>query len=567
MGERAGMEALEPRRLFNGGDIDHSFGDDGFVTLTKGAEISNIFPLENGEILLAGNQPDAGPYVRRLFADGTIDSSFTASGLIPSVRHVLAYGAYALDNRGGLIVAGADHHGVMQVLRVTPSGEIDPHFGINSEERVPLQSIDSVTALPDGRIVVSGIASSDYDPDLSVSSETHGFYVFTAKGRGDNVFGRYLVPTALTSERNDVQFTGTTTLDQERFVALNDGKLLYVNQMNDRATTFDPDNGSSSTSQTWIEAKLFLIKGAHDSSFKFDRTNVLPYQGDVYLDWLEPSPDGGALLIYDVGTPSSDGQSESFQTYSAKFDADGTLHPVAVSEGLEGIVSARDVDGSFFITGESTITRSGSDGTIDNSFQTDPELASSGVMVKALAIADDGGILAAYSRIDEISHDVTSTFIVKLQRTDAPSGLFAGHDLHAARIGGYYFTVKWTDDDGVDFLSLGDNDLYAISPDGIHRSAKLVSTDRSTDAKSITTTYRVTSPSGSWQASDNGTYQIAIRRGTVSDIHGKLAGGRVIGRFKVVIQSIPEAISMAAADTRVESIYQASLVELAGLAE
>jgi hypothetical protein len=158
-------------------------------------------------------------------------------------------------------------------------------------------------------------------------------------------------------------------------------------------------------------------------------------------------------------------------------------------------------------------------------------------------VAPDGQILAVFVRDYSDPHDASS-FVVKLQRSDAPSGLFEGHDVHAAR-SGYYFNIHWQDDDGGDLSSLGNDDVYVILPDGTHRSVKLVSTSGANGAKEVTATYRVTSADGMWDASDDGTYQVAIRRGAVSDIHGKFAGGRTIGRFKIMVTAVPEALSIS----------------------
>lgn len=543
MGERAGIEALEPRRLFNGGDLDHSFGDNGFATLSKGANIFSLFTLDNCEMIVAGNQSDGSPYVRRLFADGSIDSSFTANGLITSIRHELSSAwAYALDIRGGLLIGGQNRQGTLEILRVTPQGAIDPHFGSGGLSVVPLQRMSSITALPDGRTVVAGVSGYRSNEEDSTSDELHGVLVLAKNGKVDKNFnGGAPVQTADLYSRYDGYIDADNSLVSEYYLPLSDGRFVGIQDIESSSSIETGDGQIDYPPSDHMSGAIYLPDGrSPDIQF--------PEDGALSAVLCGPPQDLGNRtfkVFYASESDSSDGSETGSNTFSVVVNSDGSLQTAQpVGDAFLSATQAVEDHGILVLGSDYEVYRATADGQVDTSFHQDAALqdVDNSLYRSALAIAPDGNILAVFNRNPDSNN--VSSFVVKLQRSDAPSGVFEGHDVHTTRTG-YYFNVHWHDDDGVDLSSLGNDDVYVILPDGTHRSVKLVSTSGMGGATEITATYRVTLADGQWDATDNGTYQVAIRRGAVSDIHGKFAGGRVIGRFKVNIQPTPEAITIA----------------------
>src|SRR5205814_4814372 len=123
----------------------------------------------------------------------------------------------------------------------------------------------------------------------------------------------------------------------------------------------------------------------------------------------------------------------------------------------------------------------------------------------AAVLTSDGQIVVAGASFGK------QASLVKLQRSDSPTGLFGGSPIKKPRSTSYRFNVTWQDDAKVDRHSLGSGDVAIDFPDGSVHSAKLLSADKSDDAQVISTVFRIAAPGGSWDNADNGTYQVRIR--------------------------------------------------------
>ena len=153
----------------------------------------------------------------------------------------------------------------------------------------------------------------------------------------------------------------------------------------------------------------------------------------------------------------------------------------------------------------------------------------------SLTNADDGEVLALYQReFDGPSGRTTSSFLAKIQTSDAPAGVFSGTSIRTERTS-YTFKITWADDGMVDASSLGSSDVLVVAPDGSELRARRLSIDPTSDSGVIEATYRSIGPAGSWDAADNGTYFIRVRSNHVFDTDGHAARGRVVGRFEVRI--------------------------------
>ena len=189
------------RRFNADGTPDASFGAGGSTTAAPhaSARIVAVALQPDGKIVVAGYSPDAGgkmkPALARYHPDGSVDASFGAGGFV-----VTPFGAGAADQftdvtvlpDGRIVAAG---HAVLDparqdedffVARFRPDGSLDPAFGAAGGRTAPIDfggqpnRLWKVAALPDGRVVVSGEASTN--GPLAVAR-------LTPDGRLDPAFG------------------------------------------------------------------------------------------------------------------------------------------------------------------------------------------------------------------------------------------------------------------------------------------------------------------------------------------------------------------------------------------
>ena len=105
------------------------------------------------------------------------------------------------------------------------------------------------------------------------------------------------------------------------------------------------------------------------------------------------------------------------------------------------------------------------------------------------------------------------------------------------------FTVRYSDNVGVNVSTIGNNDVHVAGPNGYRRMALLVAVDQTSNGTPRTATYRVDPPAGStWMRADDGTYTISMLANTVADTEGAYVPASTLGTFRV---SVPHAIYIA----------------------
>ena len=81
----------------------------------------------------------------------------------------------------------------------------------------------------------------------------------------------------------------------------------------------------------------------------------------------------------------------------------------------------------------------------------------------------------------------------------------------------FQFTVRYDDETAVDASSIDHNDIMVIDPNGFNHAATLITKTSTSDIATIFATYQMTAPGGAWDADDEGTYQVTIQPGEVTD--------------------------------------------------
>lgn len=99
----------------------------------------------------------------------------------------------------------------------------------------------------------------------------------------------------------------------------------------------------------------------------------------------------------------------------------------------------------------------------------------------------------------------------------------------------YTFSVTYSDNTAISVASLDDNDVVVTGPDGTTRQATYIGVNNNIDGNPRTAIYAITGGGGTWDATDNGTYTIALQGSQVSDTSGNFAEAVTLGNFQVNI--------------------------------
>ena len=116
----------------------------------------------------------------------------------------------------------------------------------------------------------------------------------------------------------------------------------------------------------------------------------------------------------------------------------------------------------------------------------------------------------------------------------------------------YTFSVTYTDNVGISVASLGAADLYVLGPNGYSNVVEFAGVDVPTDGTPRVATYTVNSPAEVWASEHNGSYQVYLRAGEVTDTSNNSFDEAQLGGFAVAIsENQPPIVSLVANRTSV----------------
>ena len=125
--------------------------------------------------------------------------------------------------------------------------------------------------------------------------------------------------------------------------------------------------------------------------------------------------------------------------------------------------------------------------------------------------------------------------------TTGPTASITAADVTTAGGATHTISVVYTDDTAVDVATIGTNDLSVTGPGSVGAlTVTAFSQAVSGDGKSVTTTYTLAAPGGSFDTADSGTYALSLNAGAVSDAAGNAATGAAAD-FDVRIVGAPGA--------------------------
>lgn len=160
-------------RLLPNGDIDSTFGTDGFVSTAFGAEFGiqsawGMKVLPDDRIVVTGEEGDNGLVCVRFTEDGAMDDTFGTGGI--AFGGVLFSNGLCLDvqDDGSIVCGGFRLEGDPDwlLVRFDEDGVLDPGFGTGGVVTIDIggtavESMTGVSVMPDGRIAVCGYYGMD----------------------------------------------------------------------------------------------------------------------------------------------------------------------------------------------------------------------------------------------------------------------------------------------------------------------------------------------------------------------------------------------------------------------
>ncbi|MBW4655182.1 MAG: hypothetical protein KME20_19395 [Kaiparowitsia implicata GSE-PSE-MK54-09C] len=146
----------------------------------------------------------------------------------------------------------------------------------------------------------------------------------------------------------------------------------------------------------------------------------------------------------------------------------------------------------------------------------------------------------------------------ELANTRPAASNFQISNLNAAT-NSQFFTIQYVDTAGLDTRSFRNTNIVVTGPDGYQENAKLFSTTGSDAVQTVT--YFFSGPGGSWDANDNGTYNVRLRGAQVFNTSANFNRPASLGSFTVNIPppDVPVNVSVSPAsvveDSGNEMVY------------
>lgn len=430
---------------WEGGSRTLSFGSSTFDQ----AFASAIQP--DGKLVVGGfsfTGSHAYPYLARYLANGNLDPSFGAGGLVveeglgiedlnPSAVSVVAI-ALQPDGKELALLSS------MKVLRYDAGGKRDLTFGSGG-----LASIDfgtpraegvDLARQPDGRIVVTGIAHMFPAAIKSsfgvVRLDANGAYdpSFGANGRALTAFSAAdAYPTSVSVDvtsgaTNDIVVAGFTTdgeIAVARYLGTNgaldpafdgDGKLLFrpgPATFNAASEVLVSDGKLTLLANTSNGSGLVRIlrDGTRDATFGQNGVATMPTGGLVWASGMAPRPGGGFVVAGGTGAPGDDADLAAVFLLDDG-SADTSVSPYgmvtasfgAKFEDSKSVVAQND--GRIVLVGGATIgtdrdlalVRFGADGVLDPTFggagKVRTNVGRGDDLISSAILLDDGRVLA-----------------------------------------------------------------------------------------------------------------------------------------------------------------------------
>lgn len=199
-------------RLLANGQLDTSFGVSGIVYSAIAMNGGILARQSDGKFIVVGDY--GNPILTRYLANGTVDTTFGTNGVVSLPQAI--FGFYSTVNTiqiqadGTLIIAGTLNDGIQKIYiaRLFADGSIDSSFGENGLAAIVSDSQSSRFSLAiqqDGKFILAGNITG------SIGGDTLNLLRFNANGTADltwGVNGRIAYPYSYISRYGNAILTG-----------------------------------------------------------------------------------------------------------------------------------------------------------------------------------------------------------------------------------------------------------------------------------------------------------------------------------------------------------------------
>lgn len=170
------------------------------------------------------------------------------------------------------------------------------------------------------------------------------------------------------------------------------------------------------------------------------------------------------------------------------------------------------------------------------------------IVMQANQVADTSGNFVAAGTIGSFTVNIPDTAVPTATPAFAPYVFTAGGSSHTA-------TVRYHDNVAINVSTVvgNSNAVVVTGPNGFNGTTTYASIDNGTNGSPRTANYSFTPPGGTWNAVDNGTYNIVMQANQVADTAGNFVAAGMIGTFTVIVGDV-SAIPLLASRRRSEAL-------------
>jgi uncharacterized delta-60 repeat protein len=319
---------------------------------------------------------------------GSLDNTFGAGGIVTTdFGNDYADGySVAIQIDGKIVVAGDDYH-TFTVVRYNTDGSLDSTFDSDGKVITVIGTggadAKSVVIQNDGKIIVAGFSGNGTDWDFTVVR-------YNSNGSLDNTFDfDGIVTTPIGVGSADYAYSVKLQLDGKIVLAGNsndDFAMVRYNSDGSLDNTFDSD-GKVTTDIGGID------DGCSSMAIQTDGKIILA--GCSYTN-INTAPSNNALARYNTdGTLDSTFATNGIVTWSM---GAGSSFENAIAIQTDGKIVSAGMSYTYITGWDFTLVRLNSDGTFDNSFDSDGKVTTDlgyNNGAYSIAIQNNGKILVA----------------------------------------------------------------------------------------------------------------------------------------------------------------------------